>query len=469
MILRIAQKEWITLTRDGRFRALAFTFAVLGLTSAVYGFQVAAAQARDKQESSQTDRRQWLNQERKHPHRAAHFGFYFQRPAMPMSAIEPGIEPYFGTTVWLEAHKQNNFKYRPIEFSGSARRFGDPSPAWLMMCLGPLFIILLCFPSFAQEREQGTLKQAMSQGVNPVQILLGKLLGIGGSLGMLAIPLALLGLAAVMWLTPSDMRLDSSLRFAVYALGAALYLAGFLFLGLACSARFSQRTALFLLLSFWILNAMLMPRLAGAVARRMSPLPNAAEFARIVRADMPPPHSSEEKAKLIDRTLKEYGVKRPEDLPFSFSGLSLIQGELRDYQTFDKFYSALYGKFDAQERVHLAFGVLFPAMAFEQYGAGIAGTGMQVQRDFAFQAESYRRRAIQTLNEDVYYNGPKGDWDPDYRAGNDLWAKVEEFKYQPPGFRSALSRHLNGLGVLAAWSLLTMLLALWCVRGLRVV
>ena len=100
---------------------------------------------------------QWLNQTKKNPHSAAHYGVYAFKPKSPLAIVDTGIDPYMGVAVWLEAHKQNEFKYRPAQDRTAVQRFGEMTAPRSLQVLVPLFIVLMTFSAFAGEREQGTL------------------------------------------------------------------------------------------------------------------------------------------------------------------------------------------------------------------------------------------------------------------------------------------------------------------------
>jgi ABC-2 type transport system permease protein len=109
--------------------------------------------------AAQATRAQCLNQEKKNPHSAAHDGVYAFKPKSPLAIVDTGIDPYMGVAVWLEAHKQNEFKYRPAQDRTAVQRFGEMTAAEVLQVLAPLFIVLMTFAAFAGEREQGTLRQ----------------------------------------------------------------------------------------------------------------------------------------------------------------------------------------------------------------------------------------------------------------------------------------------------------------------
>ena len=72
---------------------------------------------------------QWLGQTKKNPHSAAHYGVYAFKPKSPLAIVDTGIDPYMGVAVWLEAHKQNEFKYRPAQDRTAVGRFGEMTAA----------------------------------------------------------------------------------------------------------------------------------------------------------------------------------------------------------------------------------------------------------------------------------------------------------------------------------------------------
>jgi ABC-2 type transport system permease protein len=41
----------------------------------------------------------WLNQGRRHPHDAAEQGMHVFKPEPPLAIVDPGIEPFVGSTV----------------------------------------------------------------------------------------------------------------------------------------------------------------------------------------------------------------------------------------------------------------------------------------------------------------------------------------------------------------------------------
>lgn len=252
-VLLIARKEWLDIRRDARWRALALVTALLMLAALALGLLHAQRMEREHHAAEVGDRHVWTSQGAKNPHSAAHFGQYAFKPIGPLALAEPGIDAYVGSAVYLEAHKQNEVQFRTARDATLAARMGHLTLAFVFQTVLPLMAILLGFAAFSDEREQGTLRQLLSLGVRPVDLLLGKALASAGVLMGLLL-LASAGLAVGLALFDPHHLTEAGgdgPRLVGMVLCYTLYLLGFLALALAVSARArSSRTALVGLLVF---------------------------------------------------------------------------------------------------------------------------------------------------------------------------------------------------------------------------
>jgi ABC-2 type transport system permease protein len=114
----------------------------------------------------------------KNPHSAAHYGVYAFKPKSQLAIVDTGIDPYVGVATWLEAHKQNEFKYRPAQDRTAVQRFGELTGAEVLQVLLPLFIVLLTFSAFSASASRGLTAPAAQPG-RPPHLAAGKALGIG--------------------------------------------------------------------------------------------------------------------------------------------------------------------------------------------------------------------------------------------------------------------------------------------------
>ncbi len=472
MIGRIARKEFMEMIRDGRFRGAAVVVMVLLLASLMLGWKHYRDVDTQHREATRATRRQWLDQGSKNPHSAAHYGIYAFKPKMPLSLIDPGVDAYTGVATWLEAHKQNDFKYRPAQDATAVARFGELSAATVLQWLVPLLIILLAFPAFAGERDLGTLRQVMSLGVRPLDLALGKALGVSASLGLLLVPAALLGVGALGLATGIGPLSGELPRLGLMALGYLLYFGTFVGISIAVSAwSGSARTALLTLLALWIVNGLIVPRLSVDVGRWLHPTPSSLVFGQQIDRDIKQGLNAHDPADrrtaaLKARVMKEHGVSRLEDLKIDFAGIALQEAEEYGYRVFDRRYAELWDAFARQDDVQRMASVGSPLLAVRSLSMGLAGTEPAQHREFATAAEGYRRVIIKHMNDDILANG--NGHGTEYVANSDLWAKVPDFTYNTPGLSQVAGRRWPDLAALGAWFAVSAVLALVAVARVRV-
>jgi ABC-2 type transport system permease protein len=455
MITRIAKKELTEMVRDGRFRWVSVV--VLGLLTGalLMGWRHQREVSEEHELARRGTRDHWLGQGEKNPHSAAHYGIYAFKPSMSLSAIDPGVDPYVGVSAWLEAHRQNQFEFRPAQDATAVQRFGELTAATVLQLLVPLLIIILAFSAFAGERESGTLRQLMSLGIEPSQLATGKALGIAGAMGMVLVPAAVIGVAAMVIATENRVVAADAPRLGLMALAYVLYFTVFAGIALAVSAKApSSRLALVGLLGFWIWNGLIAPRAATDIARAVYPTPSAFEFTNGIQKaldsglDGHNPYDERHKA-FEKQILEKYGVDKVEELPVNFAGLSLQKGEEWGNEVFDHFYGELHRTFHRQSRVRALSAVAAPLLAVQSLSMGLAGTDFAQHRDFADAAERYRRMLVEKMNLDMAEKAGKLDYT--YMASGELWASVPDFVYEAPSARWVLRNHGTSAVVLILW------------------
>lgn len=469
---RIARKEFTEMFRDGRFRgAGAIVFALLA-GALLLGWQnhrEVSAQHRSAQEAT---RAQWLQQGKKNPHSAAHYGVYAFKPQVPLSLVDHGTDPYTGVAVWLEAHKQNEFKYRPAQDTTAVQRLGELTGATVLQLLVPLLIVLLTFNAFSGERELGTLRQLFSFGVSPAQLAMGKALGVTAALGVWLLPAAMLGSLAIVAASDGDAVMASAPRVVWMASSYLLYFGAFTGISLAVSAWApSSRVALMALLGFWMMNGLVAPRVAADLAKEWNPTPSAFAFAQQMQealAKGSDGHDPGARAKALEaELLKKYNVDRPEALPVNLLGVRLQDSENHGNAVFDESYGALWENFAEQNRIHQRIAWLAPGLAMRSISMGFAGTDFAQHTHFAKAAEEYRRMIQRTMNDELTYRA--SNTGAPHMAGAELWNKVPPFAYTAPHAGWVVERQAPALAVVSGWFVASVLLAGWAAKRIRVV
>jgi len=448
MIWVIGRKEFREIVRDRRFLVTGVVLLALLLSVLFAGWSRRREQERVQRAATESTRQYWEAQGVKNPHSAAHFGIYAFKPVLPLSHLDQGVDPYLGTAVWMEAHKQNPFVFPPAENATGLQRLGEATAASALQLLLPLLIILLCFSSFAGERERGTLPQILSIGVSPSQLALGKAAGIAASLGILLLP----ALATAAFALAKET--GTWIRLGLIGLDYGLYGAIFIAISLAVSAAAkTSRASLAVLLGFWTLSCLIVPRLAADSAERLYPVPTNAEWWRMIENDMrhgvDGHNEADERTQQLKRDiLARYGVERIEDLPVNFTGLALQAGEEYGNRVFDRRYAELWGQYRRQDRLQLCFGLVSPLVAVRDLSMRLAGTDFTQHRDFALAAERYRRSLNKTMNLELAYRSRGTE---SYQAGPELWKSLPPFKYAPMRLSEALSGAWVSAGLVVYW------------------
>lgn len=452
MIWSIARRELLDAWRDGRLRWAGGVSVLLLLVSLVLGAAHDRRQRDERATAARLERETWLEQGEKNAHSAGHQGVHVFKPVAPLAAFERGIEPFVGSTVFLEAHRQNHAAFLPAQDASAMRRFGELTAANGLQLLAPLLVVLLAFGSLAGERERGTLRQALSLGVRARTLVLGKALGLGAALALALAPVALVG-AWMLLRTPEAESSGTGARLATLGLAYGVYLAGALGLCLFVSAfSASARSALATLLACWAANAVVAPRLAADLVRHLQPLPELSAFQAEVQRDLAQgidghDPRNERLAAFAEKTMQEHGVKRLEDLPFNFQGLAMLESERLANEVYDHHFGALWDRIEAQDRSVTLAGLAAPLLALRSASMALAGTDFTHHRDFAQAAEEHRRKLVQVLNEETMRAK-----DAHAPAGRELWERLPEFTHALRSFPAALRSAAAGLAVLGLWS-----------------
>lgn len=467
----IIAKEWADLRRDARWRILLGVTLALMLAALALGLQHNHRLHEAHEQAELGDRQVWTAQGAKNPHSAAHFGQYAYKPVGPLALAEPGVDAYVGQAIWLEAHKQNEGQFRAARDGSLAARMGQLNLAFVLQTVLPLMALLLGHAAWAGEREQGTLRQLLSLGVRPTQLMVGKALTAAALLlALLLLAGAGLGLGLLLGGDELSFSADQGLRLLAMVLAYGLYLLGFLLLALAVSAAVpNPRLALITLLAFWLLNSFLLPRWVSETVRLSDPLPTAATFRSAIAADKKQQFGHDEKhpgfIAFRERVLRQYGVSNIEALPVSFRGLSLREDDAAGYRIFDQHFGRLQAQVEAQDARRAAAGMVFPLLALQPLSMAMAGTDNRHQHHFVRAAEAHRRVIQTAASQDLIDNAKPGD--AGYTAPPDLWRRIAAFSYSPPTVVWAWQSQGRNLAALLLWCLACGAAALIAARRLR--
>jgi ABC-2 type transport system permease protein len=476
VILAIAAKEIRELSRDGRFRIALVAVAGLLAVALLLGRRQARAAHAEREAAQAIADEHFREQDAKNPHVAAHYGTYVFKPQGALTFVDPGIEPFVGVSVKLEAHKRSPLEGARAKDGTALARFGRLSAASVLQLLVPLLVVGLGFAAWTGERERGTLRQIASLGV-PVRVMLaGKALGIAGALAALVGPAIVIGAVFMAALAERSAEApESAARLAWLSAAYATYFAAFIAVTLfASSVAPSSRFALVALLGFWVISGLVVPRAAADAAAVLAKAPTQAEIAGAVRASLETglpggPAREQRVAAITEALLEREGFKGAETL----MDASLLEGlELQAEATFeneviDHHFGRLGDAIERQDRLVQWASVVSPLLAVRSLSMAFAGTDTAHHRHFADAAESHRRALVDMLNRDFAEKAGAAGWD--YKASRELWERAPALAYRPPSAAWVIRRQAVSLGALVGWLVLGAAAAWRAASRMRVV
>ena len=465
MIRLLIKKELKEIVRTSNMSWLLMGMVMLVVLALYNGYAYYVGHARLLSESQRITYQQFVSQGDKNPHLGAHFGFYAYKPTADLALLDNGIDDYTGNSFYLEPHQRGIVRFKEVSDATGLRSFGFLNVGYFVQFILPLFIFLISHNIFAKEWENGTIKIVLSTRVSARQLFLGKLLACGVLVGAILalvslIPLALLlvqyGVTGLISLLPA---------YGVYVAGLLLYAGLLTTLGVSVSLLTRNSSlSLIVLAGFWLLGVFLVPRLAGELSRKIHPAMTSVEFDN--RTFLEKQYGvngegtkDERREQLTDRTLKQYGVSRLEDLPVFFIPITIEYFEESDGKVMDRAYSTIETTENQQDKLVLASAVLSPFLAFRDLSMHLTATDMNTHNDFAQKAETHRRK-VGVLVDAFYQKNTV--------ATNNFWKTIPQFSYQAPGLGWRLHNAAGSLAILGIWTLIAVGLMIGAYRRIRV-
>jgi ABC-2 type transport system permease protein len=177
-VLQVVHKELRETHRDRTLAVALLAVMLLGIVAALSGGLDAHRRAQINGAAQVRDYERWLAQPERNPHSASHFGTSAFYVPSRLATLDPGVVPYVGAALFLEAHRQNEPAFAEAPDGGAVQRMGRLSLAGVIQVWLPLLVIALAAGAFASEREDGTLAFLLGLGITPMRLLLGKALAV---------------------------------------------------------------------------------------------------------------------------------------------------------------------------------------------------------------------------------------------------------------------------------------------------
>lgn len=424
------------------------------------GFTIYEQQTKSRLLYQKQVREHWENMPDKHPHRMAHYGYIAFRAKHPLSFFDFGIESYTGNAVFLEAHRQNSINFSEAGFSTGMLRFGEISMAMILQILLPLVIFFIGFNTVAADRENGTLKILMSQGTSWKEIIAGKAMGLLAIALSVLLPVIIILIAGCLLIQKTPFRTDNMLRVLLIALSYTLYFGiTSIITVLVSSVSRNAKLALVSLIGIWLLLTVILPRTAQAIGNYLYTSPSAIEFNTAIEKDLikkgdsHDPNDPYYKA-LKDSILKVYKVDSIQQLPFNYSGFQMKEGEKISATMYNQHLLALLNTYEKQNNVSKFSAFINPFAALRNLSMAMSGTDFNSYTRFQQQAEEYRYRLAQHMNDlqiNLISNKKPGDHDKPYSISREYWKAFPDFKYTPLSQAVTIKNEMLSLVALLFW------------------
>lgn len=449
---------------------------IILLYAALTGWENYTAQNETSEKYQHESREDWLKNPDKNPHRMAHYGNFAFRKSTPLSVFEFGMEPFFGNAIFLEAHKQNTANFSEAGFSNSILRFGEISIAMVLQILLPLLIFFLGFNAIAAEREDGTLKLLLSQGISWKQLLRGKILGIASVIMLLFIP-TIIALVLI-WLLLQDFSIssDATIKMLLFVLFHFIYLLFFCIIAVLISAASkTSKKALISLIGIWLVFTIILPRTTQAIGAYIYQAPSKIAFQSgiekdiLKQGDSHNPNDLHYKA-IKDSLLRVYKVDSVQKLPFNYSGFIMTEGEKISSRIYSQHLEKLLQVYEKQNSFSKTVSFINPYIAIKNLSMGLSNTDYDSYIDFQKQAENYRYTMAQKMNglqvKYISNKKPKPN-DKPLTISKQHWADVAEFHYKPKGIRDVLKSEFVSVISVFLWIILLFILIRIAAKNLK--
>jgi ABC-2 type transport system permease protein len=469
IILLLARQFCKDVFQQKAIYMLMLLFAVLVVYAAYTGHRQMASQNEMKHTYQHAIRQSWENNPDKHPHRMAHYGSFALRYKHPLSLFDAGMESYTGNAVYLEAHKQNSIIYSEASFSTGMLRLGEISLAMLLQIVLPLILFFTGYHAIAADRENGTLKILLSQGAGWKELILGRSIGLLGIAALFFIPVIIISTGLLLLHNNTVANAGTAMRLLAttfsYTIFFSLICVGTILISATSN---TAKESLIKLLSIWFLFAIVLPKTVQAIGAAAYPIPAKVVFETAVEKDIVKQGDSHNPddpfyKKFKDSILKANNVDSAHKLKFNFGGVVGKKGEELSSQTYVKHQDSLYRIYNRQINFSKLFSFVNPFVAIRHQSMTLAGTDFSAYVHYQQQAEQYRYKLAQQMNDwQIEYIPNKAPKEGSHALHIDKkhWQEFPDFNFQYNNFGAVLqSSFISSLALLCWLAIVVLLIA----------
>ena len=277
MIKVLAMKELLDQLSSPKFVFLFAVSTVLVVFS-LYTGSGSYVGARSEYQATQRLSRSELANRRSYDE-VSQFGVKVARPPSALSGIAGGVSSALGRSARVRPEVQPELSPAPLADTPVLAVLGELDFNVVARVFLSLFVLLLTYTAVAGEKEGGTLKAVLANPVPRTQFLLGKSLGLFGTLKAAVIVPSVLGLLVMKVGFGVSLTGGEWVRLAAIGCTTLLYLLEIFAIGLLVSTMTSRSAVAFLvLLLVWVAFVEVIPKASPMLAGQIRPAPSFASL-----------------------------------------------------------------------------------------------------------------------------------------------------------------------------------------------
>jgi ABC-type transport system involved in multi-copper enzyme maturation permease subunit len=377
-------------------------------------------------------------------------------PPLPLSSLVSGISNDIGRNIEVRGRGElsptdSKFNEDPIY---AVFRFLDLN--FLFQIILSLFAILFCYNSINGEKESGTLRLVFSNPLPKDKFILGKIIGSFLALVTpLLIPMLIGSLLLLILKVP--MTAEDWLKLSLIIFSGILLFGVFLNLSVFLSTLTQRSSNSFLiLLVLWIMFILVIPKVSVTIAGRAVDVPSVDEINSKKNI------FAQQLGREYMNKMSKFTAPQNGDVMKEFQKFMEKNNDERDEKTrafTEKVNQERINKQVLQE--NLAFGIsrISPSASFSLASASLAGTSLDLVRDYRDQAMNYQtvfanfqknKTGGTTGSGMIFTIRNEGDNKPPEINPSEL----PKFEFKPESLSDSLSASLVDIGLLMLFNLI---------------
>jgi ABC-2 type transport system permease protein len=307
---------------------------------------------------------------------------------------------------------------------------------------------------------------------------LGRSIGLLGIAALFFIPVIIISTGLLLLHNNTVANAGTAMRLLATAISYTIFFSLICVGTILISATSNTaKESLIKLLSIWFLFAIVLPKTVQAIGAAAYPIPAKVDFETAVEKDIVKQGDSHNPddpfyKKFKDSILKANNVDSAHKLKFNFGGVVGKKGEELSSQTYVKHQDSLYRIYDRQINFSKLFSFINPFAAIRHQSMTLSGTDFSAYVHYQQQAEQYRYKLAQQMNDwQIEYIPNKAPKEGSHALHIDKkhWQEFPDFNFQYNNFGAVLQSSFISSAALLGWLIISLLLIVLLSKKLKAV